>query len=281
MGYLVFTSLLWGLSFGLIKAEVSTLDPFAVSFFRLVLALLVFAPFLLKGTTTKKVGASLAAVGAIQFGVMYCLYIASYRFLQGHEVAVLTITTPLFVVLIDATRQRRLRMRHLAAAVLAMAGAGALVAKSAELRPALVGVMMVQAANLCFAAGQLAYKWIKGRAGFTDDHRHFAWLYLGAVLVPLLAAAVLGGDRPRIPERPSQWWSLLYLGVVPSGIGFFLWDKGVSLVDAGTAAVMNNLKVPAAVLIAWLLFGEPVDAVRLTASLALLGGALVVVRGGR
>ena len=279
MGYLVFTSLLWGLSFGLIKAEVASLDPFAVSLLRLALSFAVFAPLLRR--TAPQLTLRLAGVGALQFGAMYCLYIASYRHLQGHEVAVLTITTPLFVVLIDAAWTRRLRWRHLLAAALATAGAGALLAKRADIAPALGGVLMIQAANLCFAAGQLLYKWIKAGAGFTDDHRHFGWLYLGAVIVPAVALPLLGTDAPRIPERTPQWWSLLYLGLIPSGLGFFLWDKGVSLVDTGTAAVMNNLKVPAAVLIAWLLFGEQLDAARLTASVALLGGALVVVRGAR
>jgi hypothetical protein len=37
-------------------------------------------------------------LGAIQFGLMYVAYIASYQYLSGYLVAVFTIFTPLYVL---------------------------------------------------------------------------------------------------------------------------------------------------------------------------------------
>ncbi len=339
MTELILTSLLWGVSFGLIKAEVASLDPLFVSFARLALSFLVFLPLLgsrpqgglgpplfarlrlaarpsalrapgsrppgpaprmgyglepplfarlrlaarpsaLPALGSRPQGARplglvgrLMGIGFVQFGLMYCLYISAYRNLAGHQVAVLTVTTPVLVVLIDAALERRWVGRFLVAAGLAVAGALVLVVDaSRDFRPQLVGVALVQLANLCFAAGQLLYRRLvrhpEHGPRLGPAHRHFGWLYLGALLAP--AALGLGLGALTLPERSSQWLALLYLGLVPSGLGFFLWNRGAARVNAGTVAAMNNLKVPAGVLIAWLAFGEAVDPPRLVGSLALL-----------
>lgn len=273
---LVVTSLLWGLSFGLIKAEVSGLNPFFVSFVRLGLSALVFAPLLRKTQHSLR----LMAIGFIQFGVMYCLYITSYQYLAGHQIAVLTVTTPLFVVLIDGAIARRLTWMPIGAAALAIAGglAIALDPSKGELRPALIGVALVQVANLCFAAGQILYRNLRRSGRIERDASAFGWLYIGSLLAPLLAVAWGGAEAVTWPERASQWWSLVYLGLIPSGLGFFLWNRGVAKVEAATAAVMNNAKVPAAVLIAALVFGEQLNLPRAAASVVLIALALVVSR---
>src|SRR5690606_11317413 len=54
----------------------------------------------------------------------------------------------------------------------------------------------------------------------------------------------------------TQAATILYLGLVPSGLGFFLWNVGVRRSREGTAAVLNNAKVPLAIAVSWLLF-EP------------------------
>ena len=57
-------------------------------------ALLVFLPVVRLRGVTAKIALSLAAIGALQFGVTYLAYIESFRFLRSYEVALLTITTP-------------------------------------------------------------------------------------------------------------------------------------------------------------------------------------------
>ena len=75
----------------------------------------------------------------------------------------------------------------------------------------------------------------------------------------------------RVPEaEASGIGQAELLGVVPAGLGFFLWNKGVAKVSAAVGGVMNTLKAPLAVLIAWSIFGEHIDLLRTTASLALM-----------
>ncbi|MGS9064477.1 EamA family transporter, partial [Salmonella enterica subsp. enterica serovar Infantis] len=49
----------------------------------------------------------------------------------------------------------------------------------------------------------------------------------------------------KLPETTLQWSILVFLGVVASGIRYFMWNYGATPVDAGTLGIMNNMHVPA------------------------------------
>ncbi|MEJ5203017.1 MAG: EamA family transporter, partial [Anaerolineales bacterium] len=60
-------------------------------------------------------------------------------------------------------------------------------------------------------------------------------------------------------------------GLVASGIGFFLWNFGARRTNAGALAIFNDLKIPLAVTVSLLVFGEKTNVLNL-----LTGGALVL-----
>ena len=271
MFYLIAVSLLWAFSFGLIKRHLAGVDSAFVATIRLGLSLVVFLPFLRLRGVSVRIGLTLAAIGAVQFGVMYLAYIESFRYLHAYEAALFTITTPIFVTLLVDCFERTLRPRALGAALLAVIGTGIIVVKSTDLKLTLAGLGLVQLSNVAFAFGQVFYRRLRKQHAALKDREIFALLYTGAVIV---AVAALIGRGVSFNLTPPQLWTLLYLGVVASGIGFFLWNKGALQVKGGTLAVMNNLKVPLAVACALLFFGESADLPRLVASLLVLGAAV-------
>ncbi len=257
MRSLLAASLVWAFSFGLIKTRLADHDPRAVALVRLALAALLFAPWLprLRGGNGRL---RHAALGALQFGLMYVLYIAAYAHLPAYAVALFTVFTPLYVVLIDDAAARRLVPRHLLAAALAVAG-GALVAwRGLPPGGAWRGILLLQGANLCFAAGQLVYRrWrLADGPAPAGEAGHLAWMYLGATLLAG-AAALAGGALGTVADfEAGDRWTLLYLGLLPTGAAFWLWNRGAARVGAGVLAAANNLKIPLAVLVAWTVFGE-------------------------
>jgi len=107
-------------------------------------------------------------------------------------------------------------------------------------------------------------------------------LYLGAALVAV-AMALPGLQWERVlAMSPCQGLVLLYLGLVASGLGFFLFNAGARRTDIGTLAIFNNLKIPLAILASGLVFHETLDWPRLALGGAVIGAALVLnrVRGG-
>lgn len=270
MIYLIAASLLWAFSFGLIGRYLGGLDSQSVAFVRLLISLLVFVPLLHRRGLRSVDIIRLMAIGAVQFGLMYAVYIRAYQTLAGHEVALFTIMTPLFVAVLDDWRRKQFQWYYFVAAVVAVAGGGVMAGMQPFGSGMWTGVLMIQVANLCFAAGQVEYKCMmetKPSLASRPWH-HFGWLYAGAVLVSGVFAMFSG----LVSFRPSlqQGWVLLYLGVVPSALGFYFWNLGAKRVNAGVLAVFNNVKIPLAVLVSLFVFREQVNVIRLSLSLAAI-----------
>lgn len=278
MPALLLASLIWACSFGLIKRHLAGVDPAWVTAARLGLAALVFLPFARPRALGLRGAAGLAGIGALQFGVMYVLYLESFRHLRAHEVALFTLTTPLFVTLLADLRERRLRPWALFASLLAIAGAALLVQRAADVAVTLRGVLLVQGANVAFAAGQLAYReWSRARPAL-PDHAAMGLLYLGGLLPALLLIA----RQPAAPRLEGvQLMTLAYLGLVASGLGFYLWNAGARRAGTGTLAVMNNAKVPLGVAASLLLFGETAEPLPLLLSLLAMAAAVLLAERGR
>ncbi|WDE11798.1 EamA family transporter [Thalassomonas haliotis] len=261
-------SLLWAFSFGLIKGELTGIPPALVAFIRLGFCFILFMPLALMAKKYRP-NLRLVLLGSIQFGVMYLAYIASYQYLPGYLVAVFTIFTPLYVMLFDALLTRRFNAILLLPVLLSIFATAVIVFKMPDSGQVITGFAILQLANLAFAFGQVAYKHYC--ATLTSPHKvNMASMYLGAMLLTALAALpqTIGSDIV-ISER--QWAVLVYLGLIASGLGFFLWNLGARQVSAPLLAIMNNAYVPLAVLLALTLFNESAEITRL-----LVGGGLIL-----
>jgi drug/metabolite transporter (DMT)-like permease len=272
MYLLLLASFIWAFSFGLIKVRFAGIDPVAVTTLRLAFALALFLPFYRRQGLNRIAQLRFALIGAVQFGVMYLFYQASFATLKGYEVALFTLLTPLYLALVDSAIERRWRSRNAGSAVLAVAGSGIVLWSRAPNHAPWIGFLFVQAANLCFAAGQLAWRRERARTGpGLRDASIFALPFAGA-LAASVAVSAFTTDWPALHLSGAQWGALAYLGLLSSGACFFWWNLGATRVNAGTLGVFNNAKVPLAVACSLLFFGEHADLRRL-----ILGGGLMVV----
>lgn len=270
MIYLLAVSLLWAFSFGLIETHLSSLDSNLVALLRLALSLAVFLPFLRARAVPVRTAGRLVVCGALQFGIMYAAYIAAYGYLKAYEVALFTILTPLYVTLLNDAFRQRFDKRNLEAALMAVVGTGVVVFEDVHRSGLLPGFLLIQGANLCFALGQVWYRRLVTEPGLSNDAGIFAWLYLGAAIIT--APLGLAGAQSLPDLTATQWLVLAYLGVVASGLGFFLWNVGARRVSAGMLAVFNNLKIPLGITVSLVVFRESTDLMRL-----MLGGAVIVL----
>jgi len=270
MAFLLIASFIWAFSFSLIKKYLGGLDAGFVSSVRLVLAFLLFLPLLRPRKISPSLTVRLLALGGVQFGLMYVFYTQSFRYLAAHQVALFTILTPLYVAAAADLLEGRFRPLHFWTALLAVAGSAVIVYSGVGRAGLIAGFLLVQASNLCFAVGQVMYRRLALPGRGWKDRDVFAWLYLGGAAAAALAMLLFSGP-PRLDLDGGQWLVLAYLGVLASGVGFFLWNVGALSVSAGMLAVFNNVKVPLAILVSFVFFKERTDLLRLA-----LGGGLIL-----
>lgn len=271
MFYLLAVTLLWAVSFSLIGEYLAgQVDSYFSVLTRIVLAGALFLPLLRPRRLPKGMAPGLLAVGALQFGLTYiCLYL-SFELLTVPEVLLFTIFTPLYVALVDNALRRRFSIGPVIATLIAVLGAG-IIRYDGISDEYVKGFLLLQLANITFATGQVGYAHLVRH--FHADTRQqwhgFGFFFIGALLVALPAWLWLG-DHQKLPQTLVHWSVLGWLGLVASGLGFFFWNRGATLVDAGTLGIMNNALIPAGLVVNLLIWNQQADLPRL-----LLGGAVI------
>ena len=271
MPYLVLVTVLWAFSFSLIGEYLAgQVDSDFAVLVRVVIATAVFIPFTRWRGLPVRLLAGFWLAGALQFGITYlCLY-RSFNVLTVPEVLLFTVLTPIYVTLLDDGLAKRFNPWGLFAALVAVTGGIIIRFKNIE-GEYLIGFLLLQIANATFAAGQVLCRQLLKRYPTEQPmHRFFCHFFLGA-LVLTIPSFLLFGDTGRLPQTITQWGVLVWMGLFATALGMFWWIKGSIQVDAGTLAVMNELHVPAGLLVNLLIWNHDANLPKLA-----LGGAVII-----
>lgn len=277
MIYLIIASLIWAFSFGLVKGHLVNLDPSFVAWGRIVLALPVFLPFLRFKSLNLRLAMHLVLIGSIQYGLLYSCYIQAFQYLDSYQIALFTIFMPIYVILFDNIYKREMNWVNLGMALIAVLGAAIIKYQNeVPFKQLMLGFFLMQMSNLCFSWGQIEYRRVRRIYVKINDRQVYALLFLGALVLTTLMTTLRSGWSSLFILTSVQIWVLIFLGTIATGVGFFLWNVGAIKTHAGVLAVMNNIKIPLAVLVSLTIFGEQTDVLRLIlgASLMLLAAIL-------
>ena len=271
MPYLLSVTVLWAFSFSLIGEYLAgQVDSDFAVLIRVAIALAVFIPFTRwRGLPVRLLGGFWLA-GALQFGVTYlCLY-RSFSILTVPEVLLFTVLTPIYVTLLDDGLAKRFNPWSLLAVLVAVGG-GIIIRFEKIEGDYLTGFLLLQLANFTFAAGQVLCRQLLVRYP-TDQplHRFFGHFFLGAMLLAI-PSFVLFGNAARMPHTAVQWGVLVWMGFFATALGMYWWVKGSTKVDAGTLAIMNELHVPAGLLVNLLIWNHNANLPKLA-----LGGSVIL-----
>ena len=271
MAYLLTTTFIWAFSFSLIGHYLSpVIDSWSLSFFRTLIALLVFIPFI-DFKISRKHMLFMILIGAVQIGIMYLMYLNAFQFTSVSKILLFTITTPLYVTFIADLVEKKFRSFFLMLSIVSIVGASFLRFTSPAQND-LIGFFLIQGANFCFALGQVLYKYFEKWTGRTPNGMSdFAYFYIGALIFTTIG--FLSSDvKTPLPNDIATWLLIVWMGVGASGLGFYFWDKGSLFVSSGTLAVMNNLVIPLGLMVEILFFGQA-----LNSETYLIGTLIIVV----
>lgn len=274
MPYLISVTVLWAFSFSLIGVYLAgQVDAWFSVFMRIGLAMLVFLPFLKLSHIPRTTALKLMGIGAIQLGLMYVFYYQSFLYLSVPEVLLFTVMTPIYITLLNDAFERKFHLNFMLTALLATSGAVAIRYNGINAN-FILGFVLVQGANLCFATGQVCYKRLmtaQQNEQNLEQKAVFAWFFIGAFCVASVCYLIFG-DTTKLPTTDLQWGVLIYLGIVASGLGYFAWNKGATLVNVGALAIMNNLLIPSGIIVNLVIWNRDADVLRL-----VFGGLLIVM----
>ncbi len=273
---------LWGtvgVAVGFLYATTSV-TALSIGFYRLAFAapLLALAHVFTKDRRTRdtvaKKGLLRDGTAVALMGVMLAVYqICYFAAISRVGVAVATLVTLCTAPIIVAGLSfiflgERLSRRLVAALVLATLGTvlltGVRVGGGGAAQGQTWGVLLALGSATGYAVVVLLSRTLAGRVrALTSLTGAFA---VGALA--LLPFALLSGLTVRL--GPLGWLTLLYLGLVPSALGYVLFITGMRTTPATAASIVTLLEPLTATLLAWFLFGERLGAA------GLAGGALLL-----
>ena len=276
MIYLILVSILWSFSFGIIKYGLSGIDSSFISLMRNLIAFLFFASLTLYNFKKFIFDIKLILIGAIQFGLMYVLYIQSYQYLPAYLIATFTITTPIFIGIFSQLLQNKsFSLSGIFSILLVVLGSLMMRFNIVNPLDYWLGFFLIQCANICFAIGQIMFKKWCFKNTSVDIIYNFSQMFFGAVLITSMFSIINSTNIGML--NTYNLFALLFLGLFSTGFGFLVWNLGSLQVSNERLAVMNNVVIPIAIFNSFLIFGEAINPMLFVPGLVLFYLAFKIV----
>ncbi|MDR2029908.1 MAG: ATP-binding cassette domain-containing protein [Puniceicoccales bacterium] len=256
VGYLLLVALLWGISYGANAKVLHFLPVGILCALQIFFGLALFLPYA-RQRTVAGLRLRCMAIGAVQLGAMYYFLLQACAHLDGHRVALLCLSTPLFFCLFEDVLAKKIVGHHCICAVasvaIALIGLGGGLTGEFPLR----GTVECLLANCCYALGQVLYRRMRLCHKNLADTAATFWLYCGAAALwlPLLFLPLPQSPAP-FPWTFSAIAAVIFLVVPCGGLANFWWNRGIARVSAGTVAILGNAPAVCGALFGGLLFGE-------------------------
>lgn len=263
---------LWASAFVGIRDAGHHISPGALSLGRLVIATAALGALVLARREAMPARSDLprvALVGLLWLGAYNVLLNAAERHVDAGTAAMLVNVGPVLIAVMAGTLLGEGFPRSLFTGC-AVAFAGAIligIATSERGLDSATGALECLGAAVAYAGGVVAQKPLLARtSGLT-----ITWLACAVATVACLPfAPQLVSDAGSAPASSVAW--TVYLGLVPTAIGFTTWAYALARTSAGRMGAFTYLVPPLAVLLGWAILSE-------TPPLLALGGGLLCLAG--
>lgn len=267
---------IWGGMYVVSKYTLDFIPPFTLLWLRYVSALLVLYPLaarLRKKPFTRADQMAFISIGFVGNFVSVGLQFVGTRLSSAHNGAILTSASPAFILIFAwLMLGERLTARKLLSVILASIGVIIVVgwdSGSSGGWQSLVGNLALIGAAITWALlSVLARKFSATLPPLVITTGAIFWAILMTTPVMVIEWRFLPVTGL---TNPVLWAAVLYLGIVSTAGAFYLWNKGMSMVEAGTGSVFFFLQPVVGAFLGWLVLGE------LLSSSFFGGGAVILL----
>ncbi|MHC2619607.1 drug/metabolite transporter (DMT)-like permease [Bradyrhizobium huanghuaihaiense] len=274
-------SILWGGSFFFNGAALRELPPLTLVLLRVALGAAILLPLLrVQGISFPKGAAGwtpFVAIGLLNNVVPFSLIVIGQTFVPSGLASTLNATTPLFTVIVMAgAGEEALQMRRLAGVALGVVGVVILRGWGVETRPGQgLGILLCLGGAFSYGFAALA-----ARRLLKDSPP------LGTATFQLMASTVMMAVVAGMVEQPwhlpmpavTTWLAVLGLAGLSTALAYIVFFQIIRRSGATNVMLVTLLIPVTAILLGWLVLGEPIS-MREIAGAIVIGSALLVIDG--
>lgn len=274
-------SILWGGSFFFNGAALRELPPLTLVFLRVALGAAILLPLLRRQGIGFPKGAAgwtpFVAIGLLNNVIPFSLIVIGQTFVPSGLASILNATTPLFTVMVMAAAgEEALQMRRIAGVALGLLGVVVLRGWGIEARPGQgLGILLCLGGAFSYGFAALAARRLLKHSP-----------PLGTATFQLMASTVMMAAIAGVMEQPwrlpmpglTTWFAVLGLAGLSTALAYIVFFQILRRSGATNVMLVTLLIPVTALLLGWLVLGEPISA-REIAGAIVIGSALLVIDG--
>jgi drug/metabolite transporter (DMT)-like permease len=279
--FLSLAASIWGAMYVVVKVVVEVVPPMELVWMRYVIAVITLAiiGFSMKQSwrIAKKDWLIIFLVGLFGNTISIVTQEMGTMLSTAQMGAIITSTTPAFMVLFARViLKEKITIKKCLSIVLATVGVGIIVGSGQIDVPQQLGGFYLLIAALTWALMSVLVKKIPSQYS-----QIVITTYSSMVAVILLTPLVL----PRLNNldlssvlQPTISGGLLYLGIVSTACGFFLWNKGLQLMNASSGGLFFFFQPIVGTFLGWLLLGETIGITFWLGTILIFSGVFIVIK---
>ncbi len=267
---LILTSIIWGITYTVLKIALNFLNPFQVAFLRFLIASILFVPFIFinREKYTKRDILVLIVLGATGVFLYQTLFIYGESGISAGAASFIVSTEPIFIYILSLVlRDEKLRLYPVLGIIISTVGLLILI------QPSDVGYNKgLFILLIIFAAVSWGVYTIAGK-GILRRHNSFQVTAISSVFGTLMLFPLAGIEsiHSLFTSGMTDILSIIFLGLMATFLGYFLWFDGLKYVRPSVAGATLYITPFITVFSALFMIHETY-----TASI-LLGGTLIIV----
>lgn len=267
---LVSTSIIWGVTYVLLKYALSYLDPQQIAFSRFLVSSVFFIPliFVIRERYSRREIVTLLILALTGVLLYQLLFIWGESGLTAGNASFIVSLEPIFIAILGVMiKEDKLTSRRLTGLIVATIGLIVLLRPTSITGDELLSAVLVLLSALSWGIFTVAGK------GLLSKHNPmnvtgFVSVFGAIMLFPFAFSGLQGLFSIR---NPYLILSLLFIGFFATFLGYYLWFDGlkkVSPIKAGTTLYITPFVT---VITASYIISEPIEFI------TLLGGALIII----
>lgn len=283
------TALFWSLNWVIGKAVVGTISPLFLTFIRWVIAVAAMMPFawpLIRDhwPVVRANWKPIALIGFWGTGLHNAFAYVGLHYTTATNGVILNSSIPVLIILTGWILYRDTITRVQALGVVVSLAGVLSVLTGGDLR--LLATLTLNKGDVIVIVGMVF--WAVYTVLLRLKPAELPGLALlaccgvvGVVLLAPLAAAEFLFWGGSVALTPASFAAMLYVGIVPSFLGYVFWNRAVAEVGSNVAGIFIHLMPAFGSLLAWMFLGERIRAFHVVGIALILAGVWLTARGRR
>lgn len=281
--YLILTFTLWGSLYVVSKFVLGRLPAFTISFVRFLLAFLALTLIAGKSETRieKRDYKYIVLIGCMGYFIAVGAQLLGTKYAGSAMASLLNSLNPVTMTIFAAViLHEKLTLRKAAGVLLALGGVYVIMGSGGD-GGSLAGILLSLFSVLLWSAVSVITRRVTQKYDPLQITKYGAGAAALCYLPVCIWEITAGGGLQNISADIPCVLSLLYMGIVCTGVAYLLWNKSLAVLEAGTCSAFYPIQPLVATLLGILFLGERVELSFAAGAVLIVAGVLISLRPGR